>query len=278
MNWTLWDPAPFVLAGAAVALARFADAFLRLRRRGRKDHASWPRAGLFVLAVAVGTLALISPLDEAGDSYLISAHMLQHVLIADVAPALALVALRGPLLFFFLPSPILRRVARSPAVRSVLAFLLRPRVSIAAWALVLGAWHVPAVYDYALAHQTVHDLEHLSFIAAGLLAWTQIVDPARHNALGLSQRLGCASGMAGFAVALGGLLLLTGPLYPAYAHQPARLFGLTPAADQQLAGLLMMAEQLASVVLCAAFLLPALGAARNARKRRLTPSAIRLPG
>ena len=272
MNWSAWDPAPFVLAGAAVALARYADAFLRLRRRGRSDHASWPRAALFVFAVALGTVALVSPLDEAGDTYLISAHMLQHVIVTDVAPALALVALRGPLLFFFLPSPILRRCARSAPIRTALAFLLRPRISMAAWVLVIGAWHVPAVYDYTLVHQTLHDLEHLSFIGVGLLAWTQIVDPARRNALSLSQRLGCAIAMCGFAFILGGAFLLTGPLYPAYADQTSRLFGLTPLADQQLAGLLMIAEQVAALTVCSAVLLPARGTVRMSRKRRPRPA------
>jgi cytochrome c oxidase assembly factor CtaG len=269
VSWTAWDLAPFVLAGAAVALARFADAFVRLRRRGRADHAPWSRAGLFLLAVAVGTLPLISPLDEAGDTYLLSAHMLQHVLIADVAPALALVALRGPLLFFFLPSPVMRRVAHSHRVRGALAFLLRPRISLTIWVLVFGGWHIPALYDYTLTHQTTHDLEHLSFIAAGLLAWMQIVDPARRNALTASQRLGCAFAMVCFSVGLGGVLLATAPLYPAYASQATRLFGLSAAADQHLAAIVMIAEQLGAFVLCTAFLLPDRAQARVARTRLL---------
>ena len=155
MSWTTWDFAPLVLVGAAIALLLFLDAFLLLRRRGRSDHAGWSRAALFVLAVALGTLPFVSPLDEAGDSYLVSAHMLQHVLIGDVVPALALVALRG---------------------RSSSSFRL-------------GVWHVPAAYDYALAHPIAHDLEHLSFIAVGLLAWTQIVDPGRRKTLDPAQRL-----------------------------------------------------------------------------------------
>ncbi len=269
MSWTAWDPAPLVLAGAAVALLRFGSAFVRLRRRGRSDHASWSRAGLFLLAAVLGTLALISPLDGA-DTSLISAHMLQHVLIGDVAPALALVALRGPLLFFFVPSPLLRFVAHSSRVRSVLTVLLRPRVSLGVWALVIAAWHIPAAYDYALTHQTAHDLEHLSFVAVGLLAWAQIVDPARRNTLRRSERLGCAVAMAAFALALGGALVLAAPLYPAYAHQGVRLFGLSLSADQTLAGLVMLAEQLAACALCAVFLLsPVLRGARSAGRRQL---------
>jgi len=179
VSWTVWDPAPLVVSATAIGLVLFLAAWLRLRRRGRTDHAGWSRAGLFLVALGLGALPLVSPLDTAGDSYLLSAHMLQHVLIGDAAPAVALVALRGPLLFFLLPSPVLRRLAGLRRLRSTLAFLFRPRVSLFTWMLVIAAWHVPAAYDYTLAHQTVHDLEHVSFIAVGLLAWTQLVDPAR---------------------------------------------------------------------------------------------------
>src|SRR5438309_4642157 len=166
-----WDPAPTVLVGAVVALALFAQAFVRLRRRGRADHAHWSRPLLFFIAVALGTLPLVSPLDEVGDSYLLAGHMLQHVLIGDAAPALALVALRGPLLFFLVSPFLLRPLARQHPLRRLLAFLLRPSVSLCVWLLVIAAWHVPAAYDYALRQQTVHDVEHLSFMLAGLLVW-----------------------------------------------------------------------------------------------------------
>jgi cytochrome c oxidase assembly factor CtaG len=250
-----WDPAPLILTGAGVALLLFAQAFVRLRRRGRDEHTGWLRVVLFLAAVSVGVLALISPLDEIGDSYLISGHMLQHVLIGDVAPALALVALRGPLLFFLAPRLVLRRLARLRRLRASLAFVLRPAVSLAIWALVIAAWHVPAAYDYALAHQAVHDLEHLSFFAAGLLVWMQLIDPARRGELRVSQRLGYAVTLFAFGALLGGVLLLSAPLYPAYATQSTRLFGLSPLQDQQLAGLAMIGEQFLSLGLCTIFLL-----------------------
>ena len=99
-----WNAEPLVLAGAAVAAILFARAFLRLRRRGRSDHAGWGRAVLFACGLALVTLPLVSPLDAAGDDDLLSAHMLQHVLIGDAAPALLLLAVRGPLLAFVLPA------------------------------------------------------------------------------------------------------------------------------------------------------------------------------
>jgi cytochrome c oxidase assembly factor CtaG len=270
-----WTPAPTILVGAGVTLLLFARAFLRLRRRGRADHAGWSRPVLFVGAVAIGTLALVSPLDEVGDSYLLSGHMLQHVLVGDAAPALALVALRGPLLFFLLPHLVLRPLARLSWLRRLLAFLLRPVVSFAVWVAVVAAWHVPAAYDYALSHQTVHDLEHLSFILAGLLVWMQIVDPARRRRLSASQRLGymVALGVGGAALA-GVLTFSPTALYPSYAAQPERLWGISALVDQQLAGLVMIAEQLVSLAICAGFLLYARSPASAISTVRLKESRL----
>src|SRR5262245_32845856 len=254
MSWTTWDPAPFVLGGAGLMLLLFGYAFVRLRRRGCRKHAAASKAALFALAIAVGTLPLVSALDEAGDSYLLSAHMLQHVLIGDAAPALALVALRGPLLFFLLPRAALRRLARLGPLRHGLNFALRPGVSLATWMLVIAAWHVPAAYDYALTHGTVHHLEHLSFIVVGLLAWAQLVDPSHR--ISAHERLGCMAAMATFALGLGAALIAAPPLYPSYAHESVRLFGISPARDQQLAGLVMIGEQLLALSVCAWFLIP----------------------
>jgi cytochrome c oxidase assembly factor CtaG len=275
MIWTTWYFDPLPLAAAAVALMLFASGFLRLRRRAGARYADGWRVPLFVLALALATLPVISPLDQAGDEYLLSAHMLQHVLLGDAAPALALVALRGPLLFFVLPASVMRVLGHQRLLRRTLAFLLRPSVSLAVWALVIGAWHIPAAYDYALGHQAVHYVEHLSFLTVGLLVWAQLVTPAHRHRLRPSQRLGCMIAMLAFALALGGILVATPPLYPAYAEQSVRLFGISPALDQRLAGLLMIGEQVASLALCFAFLLPALR--QEAARKPLTTESQVLP-
>jgi putative membrane protein len=242
-----WDPAPLVLGIAALALARFLQAFVRLRRRGRRDHAGWDRPVFFTVGLALTVLPLVSPLDAAGDRFLISAHMLQHLLIGDATPALLVLAVRGPLLAFVLPASLGRLVAR---VERIPAWL-----SVGLWAAAIGAWHVPAAYDFALAHPAVHELEHGSFIAVGLLVWTQLIDPARRGRLSTQQRLVLAGALFALGQLLSDALLFAGPLYPAYAAQPQRLLGLSPAADQQLAGLAMMVEQTVTLGIFAALLL-----------------------
>jgi cytochrome c oxidase assembly factor CtaG len=225
-----------LVGAAAFTLLLFARAFVRLRRRGRVDHAGWARIVLFVAAVALGTVPLLVPI---GDESSLAAHMLEHVSIGDAAPALALVALRGPLFFCFLPRFALRRVHRW---RPVLAFLDRPAVAVAVWLGVMAAWHVPVAYDSVLPHRTVHDLEHLSFMVAGLLVWLQIVDPARRRTplrrLGVMIVLFCANAVFAF------VLVLSPQLYPAYPN----------VLDQQLAGLVMLAAGTACLGLCAWFL------------------------
>ncbi len=239
-----WTLDPVVLVAALVAALCFAAGVRRLRARGRADLAGAGRIALFALALAAGTLALVSPLDPAADR-LLSAHMLQHVLLGDLAPALLVVALRGPLLFFAVPRTVLAGLSRLGPLRRALSVLLRPSVSFGFWAVSLAFWHIPSVYDRALTSEPLHVVEHVSFSLGGLLVWSQLVDPARRRALADTHRLFYALGLFASAQVLVNVLILSyRPLYPAYAAQDHPLFGLTPLADQQAAALVMMAEQI----------------------------------
>lgn len=266
-----WDASPLVLGLAGLALVLFAQAFVRLRRRGRADHAPWSRALLFGTAVALATLALVSPLDPIGEEYLLSGHMLQHVLIADLAPALALVAVRGPLTFFLLPPAALRFLAGLGPLRAALRFLVRPWVAFAAWGGVMLGWHLPVAYETTLHHRVVHDVEHGLFVLVGTLAWIQLVDPARHRRLRPPGRIAFAFGLLLLGNPITNALFFDGsPAYRTYARQDERLLGLSPLADQRLAAAVMLVEQLLTLGACAAILLwPYL------RERRSRPLALR---
>jgi putative membrane protein len=246
------DPVALVVAGLAVSL--YAQAFVRLRRRGRAENATVAGALLFVGGIAAGTLAVVSPLDELAEETLVSAHMLQHLLISDVAPLLIVLGVRGPIAFFLLPPPVLRPLARLRSLRRVLELLLRPAVSFGVWAAALAAWHVPQAYDAALAHPAVHVLEHAGLFLGGLLLWTQIVDPTRRARLTPGRRAVLAAGAFVAGTALGEILLASGPLYSHYADAVDRPFGLTYESDQNRAALVMMVEQIATLGLAAALL------------------------
>jgi putative membrane protein len=249
---------PLVLAGATLALALYLRAFIRLRRRGRADRASFGRLSLFTCGVVLAVLALISPIDPIGEHYLLSVHMLQHVLLGDSAPALILLGLRGPLSLLIVPRPALRRLARLRWLRRAGSALLRPPVALGLWALVYAGWHIPGVYDYALAHKPVHDLEHVSFLIVGLLVWTLLIQPFPHPRHALRTRIAVALSLFALGTVLADTLILTPhTIYHAYAAQPERLWGLSSLTDQRLAGAVMMFEQLTSVGICMALLVRA---------------------
>jgi putative membrane protein len=253
---------PIVLVALAALL--FAQGAYRLRRRGRADVAGWDRAVLFGLGLALALAALYSPLDRIADDDLLSAHMAQHVLIGDAAPALLVVAVRGPLLVFLLPARALAALARNRGVRALLGALLRPRVAFALWTANLAAWHVPWLYDLALRHDAVHELEHACWTTFGLLVWVLLVDPGSHRRLSPGGRIALAAALFAVGQALTDVLAFSfHGLYPAYAGA----YGLSAVTDQQLAGVVMMVEQLLSLGVLVAFLLrPRL------RRARLAPA------
>jgi len=242
---THWIAPPAVVVLAVVAIALFAQAVIRLRRRGRADLAGTGRVLLFGAGLALVVLPLVSPLDGVADRYLLSAHMLQHVLIADAGPALLVLAVRGPLAFFLLPAPVLRRLA---ALRPLLRVLVRPDVVFLVWVATILGWHFPSAYDYTLLHPWAHELEHATFVLAGTLAWIQVVDPARRRHLTRGGRALFAFSMFVFGTAVvDGLLFSSAPAYAVYAAQPHRVFGLSPGLDQRLGAVVMFAEQALTV-------------------------------
>jgi cytochrome c oxidase assembly factor CtaG len=241
------EPLPLAAAGAALVL--YAKGFVRLRRR-RPDLARPGNAVAFCAGVLVGLVAVSAPVDELADTKLLTAHMAQHLLLGDVAPLLLVLGLRGPLALFVVPSAVLRTAARSP-LRRLLGVVLRPAVALALWAGTMYAWHVPALYDAAVAIPPLHVVEHATFLLTGLLVWTVILDPVRSA----GRRAAFAAAVLVAGMPLAELLIVAPPLYPHYATLTGQPLGLTAAEDQSRAGLLMMAEQIATLATVAALLL-----------------------
>lgn len=217
-----------VIVLCVLAAALFTQALLRLRRRGRPDLADLSRVAAFALGLAILPLALLT-MDGVADTNL-TAHMAQHVLIGDLAPALLVFATRGPLALFLLPAPVLGPLARSP-LRTLLGLLLRPRVTYAVWAGNLAFWHIPYFYDLAVAHPGVHYAEHGCWILAGLLAWSVLLDDRRT----VGRRVALAAALFASGQVLTDVLVFRfHALYPDYPS----------VRQQQIAGIVMMAEQL----------------------------------
>ena len=269
--WKAWSFDPLVLVAAAVAVAFFAQGWRRLHRR-RPELAPWSRWPLFLAGVAIVVLGIVSPLDAIAEEYLQSAHMLQHVLIADLGVALALVAVRGPLSMFFIPRDLLAPLARMQPLRRAPVFPAPPAGRGGALARRARRVARPALYDAALQHPLVHRLEHLSFVLVGALVWTLLIDPAGHGRLSVNGRIGLAVVLLWMGQLLAYAFVFSfEPYYDVYAEQPERLFGLSPLGDQKLAGVVMMAEQALTLGLALALLLLV---ARRRAVPRATPEPV----
>jgi cytochrome c oxidase assembly factor CtaG len=191
----------------------------------------WPSSPPRRLAFAVSQLLVIAvmltPLDTIALNYLLSIHLLQNVVLAEWAPALAVLGIAPSLA---------RELERFRLVRT----LTHPLVALPAWLVSSYVWHLPALYDTALEHQnSIIHLEHASFFATGVLLWWPVVH-GRISDGGKALYL-----FAAFALAspLGLLLaLLPDPVYHFYERAP-QLWGLGHLTDQQIAGVTMAVEQ-----------------------------------
>ncbi len=192
------------------------------------------RVASFGAGLVLAFLALASPVHALGEDRLFSAHMLQHVLLGDLA-ALAIVAgLTGPLLRSVLA---LRPVER-------LRVLAHPLVALPLWAANLLLWHLPPLYEAALRSDAVHALEHVAFFGFGMLMWAPVVEVLPGPLwFGTGAKLGYIVGVRGIETALGNVFFWAGSVfYEPYAAQAERIWGISPLADQGIAGGVMMIE------------------------------------
>jgi putative membrane protein len=217
LSWTL---SPGVLIGIVAVGGVYAKRWRDVRRgpRGAADAPLW-RLGCFAASLLLALIALVSPLDALADQ-LFFMHMVQHMLLLDAVPILAILGFT---------KVILRPVTR--AVRDLehrAGALAHPAFAVVLYVGVIWAWHVPAAYDLAVRHQAVHVLEHITFVRLRLHGMGPIVYMA-------STKL--------FVGALGmGLAFAPSALYPYYVHL-ARVWGISAGVDQSIAGLIMAVEQ-----------------------------------
>ncbi|MGH2864812.1 MAG: cytochrome c oxidase assembly protein [Solirubrobacteraceae bacterium] len=222
---------PPLIACAAYAIA-YAVRARTLAREGRPVPRR--RVAVFYAGVLLLTVVQVGPLDSLADSVL-AAHMVQHILIGEVASFLVVVGLTGPLLAPWLSL----RISRP------LRALGHPVVALVLWTLDLYAWHVPLLYQLAIRHDLVHALEHASLFWFGFLLWFSLLGPLPKPAwFGNWTKLGYVLGVRVAGAVLANILLWSQQvIYPIYRASDARE-GLNPISDQNVAGGIMMVVQM----------------------------------
>ena len=228
---TTWNLEPLQLAPTFVAALLYLRRTRTLARRGL-PVAGW-RQFLFWLGIALVVVALNSPVDELGEKDFFFIHMFQHVLLGDLAPLCFVAGLTGPVL-----RPVL---ALRPVER--LRFLAHPLVALPLWAVDLYAWHVPFLYQAALHHASIHALEHTLFFTCGALMWSPVLETLPAPAwFGTGWKLGYIAAVRLIETVLGNVFIWSSSVfYPWYRHAAPK-WGITALHDQNLAGIVMMAE------------------------------------
>jgi len=194
----------------------------------------------FTVAMLLLAVAFWTPLHHLGLHYLLTAHLLQNVILAEWAPLFVVLGVSTPL-------------AAALARRRAWRLVTHPAVALPLWLANYFVWHIPLVYETALRQQSwlIH-VEHACYFATGILMWWPLVlDVPRRLESGARAAYAFAAFL--FASPLGLLLaLLPKPIYDFYVDARPRVWGLAPLADQQIAGVTMASEQ--AIVLFVVFL------------------------
>ena len=241
IDWSHWHNEPYLVGGLVllgwlwavlagplrprlVAAARQRDATLAADLPFPRAQAAWFYGSLVVFYLAVG-----SPLDQIGERFLFSAHMLQHQLL--IYPA-AIFFLLG------LPHWMVDTVLAKPALRGPGRLLSHPVSCAVIYTLVISLWHAPTLYDWALQNKVIHVGEHVMFFGAALFYWWPLLSPSRTlPPIGYgAQMLYMISVLIGMTPVFAYITFSDDILYPTYEYAPRLFADFTAGSDQLLAG------------------------------------------
>lgn len=234
IDWTHWHNEPHLIGGLVLLGWLYALLTGPLRSRIAPAGTAYPRghAIRFYTGLVIFYLAVGSPLDQVGERFLLSAHMVQHQLIMYVAAVLFLLGL---------PSWLVDRALDRPALRGLVRFVAHPLICGLVYTLVYSLWHAPALYDWALQNRWVHITEHVMFFAAALLYWWPVISPSRvyPSISYAAQMLYLIGVVIGMTPVFAFIAFSNDILYPTYEYAPRLFAGFDPAEDQLLGSIIM---------------------------------------
>jgi putative membrane protein len=230
-----WSPPAFLTAMVLVSAVVYVRGWIAIRKT-RPAQYSVGRLAAFLLGLATLWLAIGSPMDGFADA-LLSAHMVEHLLLMSFVPPLLLLGNPQVPLLRGLPSiatvHLLGPLFRIKPVRALGHFLVRPTVAWVLMNITFLGWHIPAAYDFALEHELWHDFEHICFLSTSILFWWPLIRPwptsARYPGWVMIPYLVGAD--IANTVLSAFLAFCDRPVYSYYAEQP-NVFHVSLLADQ----------------------------------------------
>jgi len=190
------------------------------------------REWMFGGGVVVLLIALSSPFASLSGDLLV-AHMVEHLLIGDVAALMIVLGLTGPMI-----APLLRI---RPIAR--LRIMVHPLVAAPLWLIDFYAWHLPVLYQAALRHDAIHALQHACFFGFGFAMWMALLGPLPKPAwFGNAARLLYIGGVRLAGAVLGNVFLWSHTVFYPYYIGRDSTYGISPLSDQNVAGAVMMVE------------------------------------
>lgn len=254
-----WDLSVAVILPLLIAsILYYIGLYRAWRGRGRGKIISTASAISFAAAIITLVLALMSPID-AISSVLFSVHMIQHLLLILVAAPLLVLAAPDMALLWALPRSWRQGYGRfctrfGGALNNQNGHSVVPLLVTLLATGVLWLWHLPALYDLAVANEAIHYSEHVAFVVTAALFWATVLRlrPRDHQGNGL--RILYVFGMALQGSVLGALLTIASkPLYQSHKQIPPDWL-LTPLLDQKLAGVIMWVPPVLLYVLVIGYL------------------------
>lgn len=250
-----WSPPLFLSIMTVLTAAVYIRGWLAIRRTRPKQF-TVERLVSFLAGLTVLWLAIGSPMDGFADA-LLSAHMVEHLLLMSFVPPLLLLGYPQVPLLRGLPRVATKRIVgpllRSKPLRRLGYTMVAPASAWLVMNLIFLGWHVPGAYDFALEHERWHDFEHICFLGSSILFWWPVICPwpAKMRYPGWYM-LPYLAGADVVNTALSAFLAFCGqPVYSYYVEHPND-FGIAPVADQVTGAVIMWV--LGSVV----FLVPAM--------------------
>jgi cytochrome c oxidase assembly factor CtaG len=241
-----WTLDPWITVPLLVSALLFAVGWRRLLQRSDRGSSALRRRGLwFALGWVTLAGALVSPLHAAGERSF-AAHMFEHELLMLVGAPFLVLSEPLVIMLWAFPSPTRRALGTfgaSAPISAVWRALTAPVTATIVQAAALWLWHAPSLFDRALDNEGWHAVQHLSFLLSALFFWSAMI--GHHGRRPRTAGARSVAALCLFATsiisgALGALMAFSqSPWYAGYARLGMAPFGLTPAEDQQLAGLIM---------------------------------------